>query len=75
MTGNLDTLDKYLATELTPEDLDLDNGRVVLFDPSAQIAALRTAIDDASKSTRWKLRARVGERQSWYNDPEEMGHN
>ena len=34
-----------------------------------------TAIDDAPKSTRWKLRARVGERQTWYKEPEEMGHN
>jgi len=74
VTGNLDTLDQYLATEATPEDLDLNNGRDVLFDPKAQIAALRTAIDDAPKSTRWKLRARVGERSSWYNEPEEMGH-
>ena len=24
---------------------------------------------------RWKLRARVGERQKWYQEPEEMGHN
>ena len=75
VTGNLDTLDRYLATELTPDDLDLDNGRSILFDPSSQVADLRKAIDDASKSTKWKLRSRVGERQSWYNDPEEMGHN
>jgi hypothetical protein len=75
VTGNLDTLDKYLAVELTPEDLDLNNGRSVLFDPAAQIVALRRAIDEAPKSTRWKLRSRVGERQAWYNDPEEMGHN
>ena len=27
VTGNLDTLDQYLAVELTPEDLDLNNGR------------------------------------------------
>ena len=64
VTGNLDTLDQYLATDLTPEDLDLNNGRPVLFEPGGQIAALRTAIDDAPKSTRWKLRARVGERQT-----------
>jgi hypothetical protein len=74
VTGNLDVLDRYLDTEATPEDLDLNNGRAVLFDPKAQIAALRTAIDEAPKSTRWKLRARVGERTSWYNEPEEMGH-
>jgi hypothetical protein len=74
VTGNLDTLDKFLATDLSPDDLDLNNGRKILFDPAAQIAALRAAIDDAPKSTRWKLRARVGERATWYQDPEEMGH-
>jgi hypothetical protein len=75
VTGNLDTLDQYLATEATPEDLDLNNGRTILFDPGAQVAALRTAIESAPKSTRWKLRSRVGDRQQWYNDPEEMGHD
>jgi hypothetical protein len=75
VTGNLDTLDQYLAVELTPEDLDLNNGRAILFEPAGQIAALRSAINDAPKSTRWKLRSKVGERQVWYQDPEEMGHN
>lgn len=75
VTGNLDTLDKYLAVELTPGDLDLANGREILFDPKAQITALRAAIDEAPKSTKWKLRDRVGDRKVWYQDPEEMGHN
>jgi hypothetical protein len=75
VTGNLDTLERYLETEATAEDLDLNNGRAVLFDPKEQIVALRKAIDDAPKSTRWKLRSRVGERSQWYNEPEEMGHN
>ncbi len=75
VTGNLDTLDQYLASELTPEDLDLNNGRAILFDPVAQVAGLRKAIDAAPKSTRWKLRSKVGERQVWYQDPEEMGHD
>lgn len=74
VTGNLDTLDQYLATELTHEDLDLNNGRAVRFDPTAQIAALRSAINDAPKSAKWRLRARVGERSKWYQEPEEMGH-
>ncbi len=74
VTGNLDTLDKYLATELTPDDLDLDNGREILFDPGTQIAALREAVIAAPKSTKWRLRSKVGERQTWYQDPEEMGH-
>ena len=74
VTGNLDTLDQYLAVELSPEDLDLNNGRAILFDPGTQIASLRTAIADAPKSTKWRLRARVGERATWYQEPEEMGH-
>jgi hypothetical protein len=75
VTGNLTTLDQFLAVELTPEDLDLNNGRKVLFDPATQIAGLRAAIESAPKSTKWKLRARVGERATWYMDPEEMGHD
>jgi hypothetical protein len=75
VTGNLDTLDQYLAVELTPEDLDLNNGRSILFEPAGQVAELRKAINDAPKSTRWKLRSKVGERQVWYQEPEEMGHN
>jgi hypothetical protein len=74
VTGNLDKLDQYLATDAQPEDLDLGTGRPVHFDPSAQIAGLRAAIDAAPKSTRWKLRARVGDRVAWYAEPEEMEH-
>jgi hypothetical protein len=74
VTGNLDTLDQYLAVELTPGDLDLNKGRPIRFDPAAQIQALRSAINDAPKSTKWRLRARVGERSKWYQEPEEMGH-
>ena len=29
---------------------------------------------EAPKSSRWKLRARVGERTKWYDEPEEVGH-
>ena len=41
----------------------------------AQVTALRDAINSAPKSARWKLRAAVGERQQWYVEPEEVGHN
>lgn len=75
VTGNLDTLDQYLAVELSPSDLDLNNGRDIRFDPAVQVAALRRAIDEAPKSARWRLRARVGERTTWYREPEEMGHD
>jgi len=75
VTGNLNKLEQFLATDFKPEDLDIGGGRTARLDPGAQIRALRTAIDEASKSTRWKLRARVGERQKWYEEPEEVGHN
>jgi hypothetical protein len=74
VSGNLDKLDQYLATELQPEDLDLGTGEAVHYEVGTQIAALRAAIEAAPKSTRWKLRARVGERVPWYAEPEEMEH-
>ncbi len=75
VTGNLDKLEQFLATEFTLEDLDIGGGKTARLDPRAQVQALRSAIDEASKSTRWKLRARVGERSKWYEEPEEVGHN
>lgn len=72
VTGNLDKLDQYLATDTQEGDLDV--GRPLRFDPTAQVTALRKAIDDAPKSTKWRLRARVGERVPWYADPEEVAH-
>ena len=74
VTGNLDKLGQFLGTELKEDDLDVGGGRPVLFDPSDQVDALREAIEAAPKSARWRLRARVGDRVSWYNEPEEMGH-
>jgi hypothetical protein len=74
VTGNLDTLARYLATELQPDDLDLAPGREPRYDPAAQVVALQTAIEAAGKSTGWKLRARVGDRVRWYNEPEELAH-
>jgi hypothetical protein len=75
VTGNLDKLEQYLATDFTTEDVDIGGGKTARLDPGAQVKALRTAIDQAPKSTRWKLRARVGERSKWYEEPEEVGHN
>lgn len=72
VTGNLDKLIQYLEVEFKDDDLDV--GRAIAFDPLAQVKGLRDAIDMAPKSARWRLRARVGERTSWYNEPEEMGH-
>ena len=72
VTGNLDRLAAFVATELS--DGDLDFGRESRFDPAAQVADLAAAVEAAPKSTRWKLRARVGERMPWYELPEEVGH-
>ncbi len=73
VTGNLEKLQGFLAADVGPGDLDV--GRPLRFDPASQIAALRAALDAASKSTKWKLRSRVGDRMPWYEEPEEIGHN
>jgi Uncharacterised nucleotidyltransferase len=36
-----------------------------------RIEALRQAMDGASKTRAWRLRARIGERKRWYEEPEE----
>lgn len=38
----------------------------------ARIAALTTALEHAPKSRAWRLRARVGERRRWFEEPEEI---
>jgi hypothetical protein len=43
-------------------------------DPDVQLAALTRAAEDAPKTRRWKLRAKVGERKRWYEQPEETPH-
>jgi hypothetical protein len=74
VTGNLDKLAQFLETELREDDLDVGGGRPVRFDPASQVRVLREALDAAPKSARWRLRARVGDRVPWYNEPEEVGH-
>ena len=72
-TGNLDKFEGYYTNSLQPGELEF--GRPPRFDVMAQIADLRSAIEAAGKSSRWKLRARVGERVQWYEEPEEVGHD
>jgi len=72
ITNNLDNLQTIADADLQPGELEF--GRPPRFRPSAQIAALRQAVDSAPKSTRWKLRARVGDRMVWYEEPEEVEH-
>lgn len=72
LTGNLDGLLAVFADDLAGDELDF--GRPPRFAIPAQLDRLRAAIDAAPKSTRWKLRARIGERVQWYEEPEEVGH-
>ena len=72
ITENLLKISLFFQVELKPGELE--TGQPLRFDPVAQIEALRAAIDAGSKSSRWKLRARVGDRVSWYELPEEVGH-
>jgi len=44
-------------------------------DPAAQAAELIAAAEDAPKSRRWKMRARLGDRMRWYQEPEESTHH
>ena len=44
-------------------------------DPRAQLAVLVEAAESAPKSRRWKMRARIGERKRWYEQPEETAHH
>jgi hypothetical protein len=57
-----------LTTALAEEALDGESRDVI----AARIEALAAAIEAAPKSRRWKLRARVGERKRWYEEPEEV---
>jgi hypothetical protein len=72
VTSNIERLRTYVESELGPNDLD--TGAPLPFDPGAQLAALADAIETAPKSTKWRLRARVGDRLAWYEEPEEVGH-
>jgi hypothetical protein len=74
VTGNLKVLQEFLDTDFTEADLDV-GPRPVRYQVRDQLAGLRDAIEAAPKSTRWRLRAAVGERQQWYVEPEEVGHN
>jgi hypothetical protein len=69
VTLNLEKLGALIAEqpELVPAG--------ATYDPAAQAAVLAAAAEDAPKSRRWKMRARLGERVRWYQDPEESTHH
>ena len=72
LTGNLDHALVLFRDDLRPGELDF--GRPPRHAVPDQLVELRTAIDAAPKSTRWKIRSQVGERVQWYEEPEEVGH-
>jgi hypothetical protein len=72
VTGSLDTIRDVVEAGI--DDAELDTGRLRRFDLVEQLTRLQQAIADAPKSTRWKLRDRVGDRVAWYAEPEEVGH-
>jgi hypothetical protein len=72
LTGNLEKLKPFIEDELRPDELEL--GRPPRFSAREQMDRLAAAIDAAPKSTRWRLRARIGDRMPWYEEPEEVGH-
>jgi hypothetical protein len=67
VTGNLklthEMLERY--SQLSAEDKRIVRSR---------IDELLTHIDQTPKSTRWKLRAKIGERIKWYKTVEELAH-
>jgi hypothetical protein len=64
-TGTIDKLRARLATD---SGLQAEEQRVI----TGRLDDLSAAIDGASKSLRWRTRARVGERVRWYEEPEEI---
>lgn len=61
VTMNLDKVGRFL-----PENTALTALQAEVI--SARLAELRTLIEDAPKSRRWRLRAKVGTKKQWYQD-------
>jgi hypothetical protein len=70
--GNIDRLVEI--GENGVQNGELDFGRPPRNQPVAQVRALRQAIDQAPKSAKWRLRAGIGDRVRWYEEPEEVDH-
>ncbi len=68
VTGSLNKLPTLAAEhpELIPPDPPLD--------PIAQSRYLLGLAESAPKGVKWRLRANVGDRVRWYEQPEEVGH-
>jgi hypothetical protein len=57
-----------LRAALTGVPLSRDEASLI----THRIDTLARALDDAPKTRKWKLRAKVGERKQWYDEPEEV---
>ncbi|HEX8975269.1 MAG TPA: nucleotidyltransferase family protein [Solirubrobacteraceae bacterium] len=57
-----------LASDLDARSLPAERNRVI----AEGIAAISAAIDAEPKSRGWRLRAKIGERKQWYEEPEEV---
>jgi hypothetical protein len=57
-----------LRTALVEQPLASDESAAV----GERIDTLARALEDAPKTRKWKLRAKVGERKRWYEEPEEV---
>jgi hypothetical protein len=44
-------------------------------DPLAQLSILDQATEDVPKSRGWRMRAKIGERKRWYEQPDETAHD
>ena len=65
------TLERNLARlldDLPQAEVSAADGATI----AARVAAIQQALEVAPKSRGWKLRARVGERKRWYEEPEEV---
>ena len=67
LSDNLEKLQARLATLPLGEDL------VVRL--SERILTVRSAVDSAPRSLRWRARAAIGRRMPWYDLPEEVGRD
>jgi hypothetical protein len=69
VTLNLERIGAVLGDGVRPA---IEGGHL---DPRAQLETLARMAEEAPKTRRWKLRARVGERKRWYEVPEETPHH
>jgi hypothetical protein len=69
VTLNLERIGSLLA------ESDRDATAGGRLDPRAQLATLVRVAEEAPKSRRWRLRAKVGERKRWYEEPQETVHD